>query len=110
SKTGMHSSSVAPGYTVDSYITILPFFNTLPTVSLALYKGDKSGLLCLSTGVGTVMMYIFAPEMSSREEEQTSPIIFCPSVVLSDEFSWDEKLETRTACRISSSISNVLSC
>ena len=56
SSTGIHSSSVAPGNTVDSYTTTSPFFNTLPTVSDALYRGVKSGLLCLSTGVGTVII------------------------------------------------------
>jgi hypothetical protein len=36
----------------------LSFLRTLPTVSLAEYKGVKSGLLFLSTGVGTVTIKI----------------------------------------------------
>ncbi len=48
-----HSSSVTPGYTVDSYTTTSPFLSTLLTVSLAFTTGVKSGRLSTSTGVGT---------------------------------------------------------
>jgi len=42
---GMQSSSVHPGYTVDSYTTILPFFILLATKIEASFRGLKSGLL-----------------------------------------------------------------
>ena len=56
SRTGTHSSSVTPGYTVLSYITISPGFKTEPTVSLAFINGVRTGLLFLSVGVGTVII------------------------------------------------------
>ena len=49
----MQTSSVAPGYTVDSKMTIAPFFMCRPTVLLAPASGVKSGLCASSTGVGT---------------------------------------------------------
>ena len=51
---GTQISSVAPGYTVDSYITISSFFKIDPIDSLDFSKGTKSGFLCSSIGVGTV--------------------------------------------------------
>ena len=39
------SSSVQPGYTVDSYTTTSPFLSTLPTVSLERSSGVRSGRL-----------------------------------------------------------------
>ena len=51
---GTQSSSVAPGYTVDSYTTTSPFLSTVAMRFDALIKGPRSGLLFLSTGVGTV--------------------------------------------------------
>ena len=51
--TGMQTSSVAPGYTVDSKTTVVPFLRFLPTSVLALINGRKSGLWASSTGVGT---------------------------------------------------------
>ena len=58
SKIGTQISSVHPGNTVDSYITISSFFKKLPMASLAFFIGDNSGLLALSIGVGTVIIYI----------------------------------------------------
>jgi surface polysaccharide O-acyltransferase-like enzyme len=52
----MHSSSVAPGYTVDSYTTTSPFFRNGATKLEALNKGLKSGFLLLVIGVGTVII------------------------------------------------------
>ena len=54
SKTGTQSSSVQPGYTVLSYITIAPFFITFPIISEAFSNGAKSGALNWFIGVGTV--------------------------------------------------------
>ena len=56
SNTGTQSSSVAPGYTVDSYITRSPSLRTFPTVSEAPRSGERSGRLLASIGVGTVIM------------------------------------------------------
>ena len=41
---GAHISSVAPGKTVDSYITVVPTLSILPMVLLALIRGFKSGI------------------------------------------------------------------
>src|SRR5579863_7225407 len=54
SNTGTQSSSVQPGYTVDSYITISFGFKRLPIISEAFSKGCRSGHLKRSMGVGTV--------------------------------------------------------
>src|SRR5262245_3774129 len=48
----MHTSSVAPGYTVDSKTTIAPRVRFWPTEVLAPTSGPKSGLCASSTGVG----------------------------------------------------------
>jgi hypothetical protein len=56
SSTGTQTSSVQPGYTVDSKITRSPGFSTVPIVSLARNSGVRSGRLALSIGVGTVTM------------------------------------------------------
>ena len=40
---GTHTSSVAPGYTVDSKTIVAPLFKFRPTVSEALSSGAKSG-------------------------------------------------------------------
>ena len=53
---GVHISSVTPGYTVDSYMTIEPFFIMLPTSLLHAIKGSRSGVLSSLIGVGTVIM------------------------------------------------------
>src|SRR6185437_8048739 len=53
---GTQTSSVAPGYTVDSKITTPPRPMTLPTVRLAASSGLRSGRLARSIGVGTVTM------------------------------------------------------
>ncbi len=50
---GMHTSSVAPGYTVDSKTTVAPRLRFLPTEVLAPTSGEKSGACASSTGVGT---------------------------------------------------------
>ena len=55
---GRHISSVAPGNTVDSYITTSPVFIFLATISEALFSEEKSGCLFSLTGVGTVIMKI----------------------------------------------------
>ena len=57
SNIGVQISSVTPGYTVDSYITIESFFKTLPIISLDDIKGCKSGVLSSFIGVGTVTIY-----------------------------------------------------
>ncbi len=44
---GMQTSSVQPGYTVDSYTTTSPFLSTLPTVSLERSSGVRSGPVVL---------------------------------------------------------------
>ena len=49
-------SSVAPGYTVLSYITTSFLFKNYETVLLAEINGLKSGFLNESTGVGTVII------------------------------------------------------
>ena len=51
---GTHTSSVAPGKTVDSYMTKEPFERTFPIDFVASRKCFKSGLFLESTGVGTV--------------------------------------------------------
>ena len=56
----MHTSSVHPGYTVDSYTTIVPFVKFLPTISDAPITGDKSGVWSIFTGVGTATIINFA--------------------------------------------------
>ena len=53
SSTGTQTSSVAPGYTVDSYTTIAPRFMWRPTVSELPIRGWKSGRRASSIGVGT---------------------------------------------------------
>jgi len=53
---GMQTSSVAPGYTVDSYTTTAPRLMCLPTDSDDLTSGVKSGWCASSTGVGTATM------------------------------------------------------
>ena len=58
SNIGKHISSVNPGYTVDSYITIAPFDIFFPTISLALITGVKSGVLSSFTGVGTATIIL----------------------------------------------------
>src|SRR5678816_3403552 len=50
---GMQTSSVAPGYTVDSKTTVVPRVICRPTDSLADIRGPKSGWCASSTGVGT---------------------------------------------------------
>src|SRR5690242_12394597 len=50
---GTHTSSVAPGYTVDSKIATPPRPMARPTVVLALLSGVRSGRLPRPTGVGT---------------------------------------------------------
>ena len=60
----MHTSSVAPGYTVDSYTTMAPFFMYLPTLSLDFTSGVKSGWWASSTGVGTATMMKSASEIT----------------------------------------------
>jgi len=54
--TGTQTSSVAPGYTVDSNTTMSPLRRVLPTVRLAESSGPKSGRRAWSIGVGTVTM------------------------------------------------------
>ena len=66
SKIGTHSSSTHPGYTVDSYIIIFPFFIYLPTNLEAIKRDVKSGFFNTSIGVGTVIIKQFA-NLSSLE-------------------------------------------
>ena len=49
----MQIFSVAPGYTVDSKIMVVPSDKLLPISNAALSKIDKSGVLFFETGVGT---------------------------------------------------------
>ena len=53
---GTHISSVHPGNTVDSYITIEPFFKYFETSMLLFLRGFKSGFLFFKIGVGTVII------------------------------------------------------
>src|SRR3569833_2975576 len=53
---GTQSSSVQPGYTVDSYTTTSSFLMVLPTVWLAPMSGCRPGRRWRSIGVGTVTM------------------------------------------------------
>ena len=69
SKIGVHTSSVTPGYTVDSYITIEPLLIYLPTSLLELIIGSRSGVLSSLIGVGTVTMKIFLSDRSSAFED-----------------------------------------
>ena len=64
SNMGTHTSSVAPGKTVDSKITISPLDKRPPIVLVADFRGLRSGFLNLSIGVGTVTTYIFASLIS----------------------------------------------
>ena len=64
SKIGVHTSSVTPGYTVDSYITIEPFFIILPTNLLDSISGLRSGVLFSLIGVGTVIINMLFPLIS----------------------------------------------
>ena len=59
----MQISSVAPGYTVDSYTTMAPRLRCLPTLSDDLTSGVKSGWWASSTGVGTATMMKSASPM-----------------------------------------------
>ena len=57
---GTHTSSVTPGYTVDSNTTIVPGVIFWPTVLDAPSTGLRSGVVSLFTGVGTATMINFA--------------------------------------------------
>ena len=61
-----------PGYTVDSYITILFLDIIFPTDSEAFFSGSKFGLLESSMGVGTVIIYISTFAKSSNVDENLS--------------------------------------
>ena len=54
SRIGTQNSSVAPGKTVDSYITRSSFFKIAPIISVAFSRGFRSGIFLSSIGVGTV--------------------------------------------------------
>ena len=58
SSIGIHISSVVPGYTVDSKITIFSLERIFPTALQASSKYVKSGRFSLSTGVGTATINI----------------------------------------------------
>ena len=50
------TSSVQPGYTVDSYIATEFFLRYFPTVNDAFLSNVKSGIFFLDTGVGTAII------------------------------------------------------
>ena len=56
SRIGIHTSSVHPGYTVDSYMTISPSLSIDPISFDADSRKDKSGCWELLIGVGTQIM------------------------------------------------------
>ena len=56
SRIGIHTSSVTPGYTVDSNTTTEPLLRLRPTIVPARMTGDKSGVWSWFTGVGTAIM------------------------------------------------------
>ena len=62
------TSSVTPGYTVDSYTMMSFFLITVPTVLDDEIKGFKSGLLNSSTGVGTDIIKILQSLVSSMAD------------------------------------------
>ena len=68
SKIGTQNSSVAPGYTVDSYTTISRFFKILPIISDADLRGLRSGWFDSSSGVGTVTIKTLQSCNSDIEE------------------------------------------
>ena len=53
---GATTSSVTPGYTVDSNTTTQPGLRFLPTVRAAAFSGPRSGVKSIAIGVGTVMI------------------------------------------------------
>src|SRR5690606_28914275 len=96
SRMGTQTSSVAPGYTVDSYITISPFFRCFATSEVANRMGVRSGCLLSSTGVGTVMIKISHDARSSDVLDTKRPVLPGSSL--------------KTDCNKSSSTSRVESC
>ena len=84
SSIGTHTSSVKPGKTVDSKITIFPFLRWEPTKEEALLIAFRSGLLLLSIGVGTVTIFISG---SSRSASLLVNLIFLAAFISLSEHS-----------------------
>ena len=57
-------------------------FKTFPISLLACFKGPKSGLLCKSTGVGTVTIKILQSEITFSSDVITSEPIQLSSVAI----------------------------
>ncbi len=87
SSSGTHRSSVAPGYTVDSYTTTSPGFSTRAIVSDADNTGERSGCLASSIGVGVVTMNTFAAASSPASDVNRNRLA-CPSSTSSTSRVW----------------------
>ena len=97
----MHISSVNPGYTVDSYMTVSPLLRTDDISLEASLIAVKSGILNSSIGVGTVTIYIFESSIPiDRTKDykwlKNGDIVECMYVTWEDGPLWWKPLKKRT--------------